>query len=809
MPTYFIIPPRKVTGSGSGIDVVTSLNSLKGDLLLASGAGLNLNIVGSTFTYSVAANTYVLRTGDTIVGNLQFAPSGGAYGLRLYTSTSDPVQNATGAIYYNSMSNTIRVYDGVWQNLGQMGALTESSADALYIRLDGTNDTLISGDIDFQSVVIRLGRKNSDPITGHSGDIYYNTISNVARIFNGTSWKTLDGTVKSVGGTAGIITDLMGNSPIISAGNLQLDLTYSPTWTGAHTFTQAITFASAQTFDITKLTIGSQTNGDIIRYNSGWQRLAGGANGYVLTMLGGLPTWASTGSGGTIGTPTDGTYTDGFFDAWTGSTTIGDAVDDLNELVKDLAPSQAALLTGSTLSIISPPTFYTVKVSAGIPSLWYYGGASAGSTINTYYISGSLNLQSPSPSDTFRCGLKSSASTFGMVYHKRYNPAGNSDLYSYDLTTGVTGSSGDLTITSLATYNSIWKKANATVSYTQSADGYEAHTIRHVSSPSTYSAGESNNFSVWLDTYSASNPTPVFSAGPTATDVTPVNKYLSGINYYGYNSTFNMSFIAANGIFNKCYNATQVARISGTGMNNLNLNPGSTPTYTDTFDKSGGSVVLTTLDLVNQKTMNKYLTVTLYKASGLTTTANATISRAICTYGTSSTTTSDIFVDEAQRVIIGTTTSWTSSTTLSNGNAQVRNGTLQYADSGDYAGFSGDQEYQRFFYKTSASTGTLTFNGGFDVANVSPYGSGDLNVLLYLDNDALFFDLGVAAGLGGNGSSKALAIGGKNTGSSGTTLNWSIGTYTTGPVGSGNLGRYRLVIIFRNTNRSITSITSS
>lgn len=808
MPTYFIIPPRKVTGSGSGIDVVTSLNSLKGDLVLANGTGLDLNIVGPTFTFSVTANRYVLRSGDTITGNLQFTPSGTAYGLRLHTSASDPIQNAEGAMYYNTNTNTVRVYDGSWQDLGQMGALTEATADALYIRLDGTNDNLISGDIDFQSVVIRLGRKNSDPVTGNTGDLYFNTISSVARIYDGSNWKTLNGTVTSVGGTAGIITDLLGNAPIISTGNLQLDLTYSPTWTGIHTFTQAIVFASGQTFDITKLSIGGQTNGDLIRYNSGWQRVGIGTSNQVLTVVGGLPVWADL-SGGMIGTPTDGVYTDGFFDAWTSSTTVSNAFDDLNELVKDLAPSQAELLTGTTLSNSTPPTFHTVKVSAGIPSDWYYGGASAGGTITTYYLSGALTIDTPSPSTTFRCGLKSSTSTFGTVYHKRYNPAGNSDLFSYDLTTGVPGSSGDLTITSLATYNSIWKKANASVNYTQSADGYEAHTIRHVSTPSTYSAGETNLYAVWLDTDSAATPNPSFSAGPTATEDTPVNKYLSGINYYGFNSTFTMSFIAASGIFNKCYNATQVARISGTGMNNLNINPVGTPTYNATFDKSGGNVVAVTLDAANQKTMNKYLTVTLYKASGANLATNANVSRAICTYGTASTTTSDIFVDEAQRVVLDTSTAWTSSSALTNGNAQVRNGTLQYPDSGDYPGFTGDQEYQRFFHKTSASTGTLTFNAGFDIANVSPYGSGDLNILIYLDDDALYFDLGISAGLGGDGSTEATAIGGKNTGSSGVTLNWSIGTYTTGPTGSGNLGKYRVIIIFRNTNRTITSITSS
>ena len=44
------------------------------------------------------------------------------------------------------------------------------------------------------------------------------------------------GGVTSVGGQNGIQTDQVANAPITSSGNLELDLTYSPTWTGTHTF---------------------------------------------------------------------------------------------------------------------------------------------------------------------------------------------------------------------------------------------------------------------------------------------------------------------------------------------------------------------------------------------------------------------------------------------------------------------------------------------------------------------------------------------------------------------------------------------
>lgn len=809
MTTYYIIPPRKLVSGGAGSNVVTSLNSLKGDLTLLATNGIELNVAGSTFTFSAEANRWVLRSGDTMTGNLQFTPSGGAYGLRLHSSTSDPTQSAVGAMYFNTNDNTIKIYNlGTWQTLAQTGALTEGVANTLYLRLDGTNDNLISGDIDFQSVLIRLGRKTNDPVTGATGDLFFRTSDNVVRVYNGSSWQTLSGTVTSIGGINGVKTDQGGGAAITSLGNLQLDLAYSPSWTGTHTHTQPIVFASSQTFDIPKLTIGSQANGDMIYYSSGWTRLPIGANGKILKVVTGLPVWSDQ-VGGQIGTPTDGSYSDGFFDTWTSSTEVGNALDDVNELLKDLAPAQANLLTGTTLDNTSVPTMYTVKVSDGIPSGWYTAGVSAGSTITSYIINGAYTLSSPSISNTFRCGKKSDTTTFGTVYHKRYNEAGNADLASWDLTTNTTGTSGSLTTSNLVDYNSIWKKVNASITHTQSADGYEGHTIRHASTPSSYSAGESNKKEFWLDTHTASNPNPTFSVAATATQVTPVDKYLSGILYYGLNSTFDVEFQAASGIFNRCYNASQVARVSQQGMNNVNLSPGAAPTYNATYDRTGSNKVTVTLDASNQKTMNKFLVVTLYKAHGTTATSNASISRAICTYGTASTTTSDIFVDEAQRLVIGTNTAWTSSNALTNGNAQVRNGTLQYPDSGDYPGFTGDQEYQRFFYKTSASTGTLTFDAGFNVSNISAYSTGSLNILLYLDSDAKWFDLGLAVGLGGDGSSRAQAIGGKNTGSSGTVLNWSIGTYTTGVPGSGNEGRYRIVIIFRNTTYSIASITSS
>src|SRR5208283_2799557 len=121
-------------------------------------------------------------------------------------------------------------------------------------------------------------------------------------------------------------------------------------------------------------------------------------------------------------------------------------------------------------------------------------------------------------------------------------------------------------------------------------------------------------------------------------------------------------------------------------------------------------------------------------------------------------------------------------------------------------GFSGNQEYQREFSKTSASTGSLTFSG-IVYTNISPYGTGDLNILIQLDDDGIYFDLGMVVGDNngnGSGTSRANSLGGQVNGSGGV-LNWSLGTYTT----ANNGNQYRVIIIFRNSNKTITQILSA
>ena len=62
-------------------------------------------------------------------------------------------------------------------------------------------------------------------------------------------------------------------------------------------------------------------------------------------------TWVS--APGIIGTPSDGTYTDGFFDTWVDSTKISNAMDDISEILKKLAPAKPPELSTKTIVLSS------------------------------------------------------------------------------------------------------------------------------------------------------------------------------------------------------------------------------------------------------------------------------------------------------------------------------------------------------------------------------------------------------------------------------------------------------------------------
>ena len=543
-----------------------------------------------------------------------------------------------------------------------------------------------------------------------------------------------------------------------------------------------------------------------------------GSNDYILaadsSSATGL-TWKTAASSGTtvIGTPSDGVYTDGFFTDWTTNTTIANAFDDVSELLALIAPAKPGSITSTSLTATSVPTYYTAAISAGLGTEWYQAGFGTGSTITRYYLSGAHTLTTANTSTAFYAGTLVT-STYGTLGFGRYNyttPSG-AGYGTIDMTVNYTvgSTNNNLRLSDLAVYNNIWTKANAQISsYTQTYAGYEGVFITH-----TTNSQVTDTYNMWKDPWSASNGSPTFSKAATASTTSQTLKYLSGISYYTTGTGFSVDFKGAAGIYSSCYNVTQVYRITATGLNTIN-GTASSPVFSDELDKTGVNAVSATLNSASASSFTKSITATIYKAHGTTAASAAAIAKYINTYTTTSTDTYEGFQDEARRLVIDTGIGFTSNIDMANGNLQARSGTLIYPQTAEYDAeyggshtFSGNQEFQRYFYKTSASTGTLTF-GGFTASNIAPFGTGSVNVLLYLEGDAKYFDLGTLQGSNANdGSTRSLAISAKTSASSGA-LNWSLGVFTTGVSGAGNSARYRAIIIFRNNTYTMTSITSS
>ena len=507
--------------------------------------------------------------------------------------------------------------------------------------------------------------------------------------------------------------------------------------------------------------------------------------------------------------------------------THNQAISTLDCILAALAPATPGLLTGKSLTITTPSSHFQAILPSGLSAAspnWYYGAHTVGSVINYYVISSSYILSTPSPSSVFYVG-RAGGSPWGTSTHLLTTPTLGSivgSTYANITTTGtgVAVDNGIIAVNSLTTYNTIWEKANGYISYT-SAEGYSNHAYHHTI------GGTTNIQEMWYDPNGTQ--TPSFTSNPTIVEGSVVTKWLSGIKYYGHNTTLYESYTAATGIFNRCYNATQVSLIVCTGSPNIAVNPLSVPVYTDAFVVTNQII---TLSITNQSSMSSptdpgisYLTTSLYKPDPAYTASytNTNMQRAVCTYGTVSTATSDTFFDEAQRLVLNSLTAWDSTTSLNPngpGDAQVRNGYLVYGIT-DYPSKTGSQEYQRLMYKPSASLGLLTC-GSFLAANLQPYGSATgITMLIYLEDNSVsggpvYFDLGVAYGTGSDGhghtrdgTTRSLAFGGQNLSTTtGNAIGWNLGIYNTANNGA-LAGYYRLIIIFNDNSQYLTSITGS
>lgn len=296
MADFYIVPPRLLVGSFDRAAVVNSINTLKGDLTFTADplSGVKIVTSGNNLQFGLITDYYVKKSGDTIFGNINFIPSGNNYGLSVAINSVDPGTGTTGAIYFNTTTNELKIYDNTgWNSIQSTSGISEAYANTRYLRLDGTNTP--TANISMGTVLFRLGNLATQITAGLAGQIYFNTDSNQINLYNGSAWVPIGLGITSITVGNGLTSS---QNPITTVSSISVNSAADFTWTGYHTFNQPVTFASAaQSFAINKLFISGQSEGDLITFKSGsWNRFPIGSVDYVLTVdsSGTAVTWKPT-----------------------------------------------------------------------------------------------------------------------------------------------------------------------------------------------------------------------------------------------------------------------------------------------------------------------------------------------------------------------------------------------------------------------------------------------------------------------------------------------------------------------------------
>ena len=498
-----------------------------------------------------------------------------------------------------------------------------------------------------------------------------------------------------------------------------------------------------------------------------------------------------------MGLPPDGTFSDGIF-PWDASTMVTTGLDDINEILLAIAPTPPGILSGSL--ILSNTTKYSAILPTGLGSLWYQNGLVAGSTTTDYITDGSYNLSSSNPSTTFKCG-----STFGGDEGTVYHVNDGSNDSSRSILAGV-GTSGNLQITSLATYNTIWRKANAQINFTQTTEGFKRHAMRY-QTPLINQVTSDSLF--WYDDV---NATPIISLPTVVQNTLSTSRYLSGIRYYSIGDSFDIVAFVAN-IGNKAIRPINPISYEMPGLTATNVPiPGSSFAYNQSYNLSP----LVSLNAVAYS-INAQLTVTGTKPDGLSATGiSASENRLVNTYSSVYSTNGNITMfDERYRYQLSNNFGvipanysdpvgdWISSALLTNGNGQLYNSTWYYprlnytagylpSQAANYSSFSGDQVIIWAANIGVAHSSMRIVFTGMNYTSISPVGLSNLNVEIRLPSVTGWLDCGRDFG-DGNGCRVGT--------SSGPTLNLTFGTSSS----SGSNG----VVFIRVTLRNSSAATSS
>jgi len=285
MSDFYIVPPRLIVGSLQRSNVVTSLNTLRGDLSfkVSPDTGLTLNINSGVFNLSIQPDFYIKKSGDIVPSNIIFQPDPGKYGLAVGSGLADPGIGVSGALFFNTTYNVLKVYDGsTWNEIASTGTsgITQSFADNRYLRLDGGN--VPTGAISMGSQFLRFANLTTRSSAGTAGQVYFNTDTNKLDLYNGSAWIPVGSGITQLTAGNGIS---LSNNPITTLGTVSINENYNFNWTGSHTYSQPITFSTSQMFDASKLTIAYEVAGDLLKFDGvNWVRMPKGSPHQVLSV---------------------------------------------------------------------------------------------------------------------------------------------------------------------------------------------------------------------------------------------------------------------------------------------------------------------------------------------------------------------------------------------------------------------------------------------------------------------------------------------------------------------------------------------
>lgn len=485
----------------------------------------------------------------------------------------------------------------------------------------------------------------------------------------------------------------------------------------------------------------------------------------------------------------------------------------------------------------------TGGVSTGAPAAEYVdntSSVSAGSTIR-FTDDNTMQISIPGgffPADEGTLSIKRDGATVGTL---DLAAAWTSDGCSYETSESDVGNNPDHTAGGTGT--DIINLTNRRCMNT-SVDGYPnfwpAHQIASMNATLTLPAGFQGQITVehtvggsqdytyasfWVDTTSQS----ITAAAPTVQDFMTTTKYLSGVPYYGANSTFNITGTNSDTIFDRGYVSNPMT-FHLSQFNASDITPTLTdiglsdpPAITDTIQSAGGYSVGFSTGSGNFRNMDARAQATYRDVFGSVTSGDSAAGTyRIDMYGTTSTSTVENFDDEDKRFagtenfnntsITWTDSTWDSTTNITTINGLVvYNGTLKYptidhstgfSPAGpDYSGQTGDFVYYRVFIASGSFTqGSITFSGWSDALSVIQ--GSDVEVSLRYpncsdygnNNTSVWQDLGVdQTTYGGNGC--------LGSDSSGSTVAFSFGTTSSNSYGD------RVIMRIKFKASSVTPLT--